>query len=386
MHYQFSPQSNIARSATLVINSQAAALRAAGNIVHNLSVGEALIPTDPVIIAGAKAALDADYTKYTPVAGIASLRQAWRDWMEVSYGGVFDVGETTVTAGGKQALLLLLQILIKAGDEVIIPAPYWVSYPALVQLSGGTARILETTEVDGWKLLPDLFRTAITDRTRILILNSAGNPTGAVYTKDELSALLAIAAAHNIIVISDEVYSSLVYQGEYISCAAFPAYRDSVCIVQSVSKHFGMTGWRVGAVFAPAAITARVQTLESQSTSGAASISQYAALAALSDADRLTTQMRTALQARRDYMVDTCASYGIALSPAPSGLYQFVPLTSFGSSTTDSVAWCSDILARAHVAMVPGIAFGKEGYVRLSFGGEEASIRVAIDALMKNAT
>lgn len=384
MNYQFSQTSTIAPSATLEMNSKAAALKASGVTVHNLSVGEAMVPTDPVIIAAAEAALEADHTNYTPGSGITELRNAWRNWMETEYHAVYDISETTITAGGKHAILLLLQTLLNSGDEVIIPAPYWVSYPSMVHVAGGVANIVPTTNTDDWKLRPEQFRAAITKQTRVLILNSAGNPTGTVYRKEELSELLEIAAMHNIMVISDEVYSSLVYDGGYTSCGTFEAYRNIVCVVQSMSKHFAMTGWRVGSVFAPVEISKRVQTLQGQSTSGAASISQYAAVAALTDAERISGSNRSMLRARRDAMVRACGEYGITMAPAASGLYQFVPISMFGATTELSVIWCTEMLEQGHVACVPGAAFGTEGYVRLSFGGSIENIQQAVYQLCKN--
>ncbi|PIT86336.1 MAG: aspartate aminotransferase, partial [Candidatus Magasanikbacteria bacterium CG10_big_fil_rev_8_21_14_0_10_43_6] len=379
---KFSTRLNIPPSETLAINTLANKKKAAGERVYNLSAGEPLVQTPPVIIDAAVAALQAEKTNYTPMAGILELRETASTWLNKQYGADFSVAETFVTNGGKFGLYALCQTLLNPGDEAIIIAPYWVSYAAMVQLAGGCPIVLHTKEEEQWKLDVGDLERSITQKTTCLILNNGSNPTGVLYTKEELQNILHVCAQRNILVISDEVYSGLVYDGhEYISCSSLGQYKDTVIVVHSMSKNFGMTGWRVGFVFGREALIQKLTTLQGQSTSNTASVSQWAAVAAFEHANDIIPSMQATLQSRRDiFFTEFERIFHYQLSLPPCGLYYFIPLTAFGVRETDSVAFCSRVLAEANVAMVPGAAFAMEGYVRCSFGVSEDEIIEALAA------
>jgi len=379
----FSARTHISPSLTVAMNSLALEKRAAGERVYNLAAGEPMLDTPESIARAAHDAIDAGKTHYGPVAGIPALRDAAATWMNTTYGSHFSRAETIVTAGGKHGVNLLLDALLSPGDEALIVVPYWVSYLSQVEMAGATPVVIATTEADGWKVSPKDIEANITPHTKVLILNNGSNPAGVLYTREELQAILEVVARHDILLLSDEVYSGLVYDGEeYVSCASFAEHAERVIVVQSVSKHFAMTGWRVGFVFADEQIIRVLTTLQGQTTSGASSISQWAALAGIQAADEIVPMHKVEMQARRDVFCQAFTdAFGVSLAPAMSGLYQFFPIALFGSTETDSVVFCTRVLADANVAMVPGGAFGMEGYVRCSFGETTAELRASIDAL-----
>lgn len=370
-------------SATVMINGLAIQKRQAGERVYNLSAGEPMIDTPEIIKQAATKALTENQTHYPPVAGINELRQEASQWMNQTCGSDYDLDNTLVTAGGKFGLFLALQLLLQRCDEVFIVAPYWVSYPAMVKIFGGVSKILQTDKNSGWKISVDSLARGITEKTKILILNNGSNPTGVLYNQEEIKEILAFAAEKNLFVISDEVYSGLVYDGnEYISCASFPEYRDNVLVVQSCSKNFAMTGWRVGFVFGDKKLIKVFTSLTSQSTSGVATVSQWAALAALRNFKTITASIRKEMQKRRNVFCSAFEeNFGMRLDRPKSGLYCFLPMAAFGASEQDSVAFCQKILEEANVAMVPGIAFGQEGFVRCSFGERPDELALALKHL-----
>ncbi len=278
---------------------------------------------------------------------------------------------------------MLCQAFIELGDEAIIIAPYWVSYKSMVEMYGGKVVVVETEEKNEWKVSARDIQKLISDRTKLLFINNASNPTGVLYSKEELIEILRLAKEHGILVVSDEVYGSLVYGKEaYYSCAKFAEFVDNVVVVQSMSKHFGMTGWRVGFVFAGQEIIKRLTTIQGQSTGGTSTISQWAAVAAFENADRVVESIRNAMSARRDIFVNTFNNlFGTKLPKPKSAFYFFVSLKALGVDTNDSFAFCRKVLDEANVALVPGVAFGKEGYVRMSFGGYEKDIVEALRVL-----
>lgn len=373
----------VAPSATVAINTRALQKKAAGVRVYNLSAGEPMVPTHAAVVLAAQAAMDAQKTHYPPVAGIPELRAAAANWMNTTYNTQFQMENCLVTCGGKFGLFAFFQAFINPGDEVIIVAPHWVSYPSMVKLFGGIPQIVTTKPEADWKVLVADLEKAYTKKTKILSINNAANPTGVLYSRSELEAILAWAKAKNIMVVSDEVYSGLVYDGgEFISCASFPAYRENVVIVQSCSKHFAMTGWRVGFVFGPRKIIEVLTMLQSQSTTGTSSISQWAALAAIEQAGVIVLGVREAMQKRRDVFIQTCNRlFGASLVAPASALYVFAPLSALGVQGTDSTAFAEAALERGSVALVPGVAFGQEGYVRFSFGDEEEELVAGLEAL-----
>lgn len=376
----------VSPSETVTINSLAMKKKQAGEKVFNLSAGEPLMPTPQVILDAAQCALDADKTTYQPVAGIPELRFAMSQWMNRTYGTNFTEAETIVTVGGKFGVYALLQALLEPGDEALMVAPYWVSYSAMTELASGKPIVMQTSEDDEWKITPEKILEHCTEKTRVIILNNASNPTGVLYTREELKNILDVTAEKNLVVISDEVYSGLVYdKEEYISCGSFVEHRDRVVIVQSMSKHFGMTGWRVGFLFGPEEIIKTVTTIQGQSTTGTSSISQWAALGAIEHADVVVPVIRGEMERRRNIFAREFERvFSCQLLVPKSSLYFFIPMKAFGVIETDSVAFCTRMLEERNVAMVPGTAFGLGGYVRCSFGVDEETIVGAIKQLAAN--
>ncbi len=375
---------NIEASATVKMNGLAVEKRRSGTAVYNLSAGEAMVDTPLIVVDAATRAMKEGKTHYTPAAGISELRMAAANWMNEWYGSNFSADETLVSCGGKFDVFALLQAYVQPGDEVIIAAPYWVSYASLVRLFGGVSKIVETSVTDGWKMHPQQVEDACTKKTKILIFNNGSNPCGTLYTKDEVEKILHVAQEKNIFVISDEVYSGLVYDDHrYISAGLFPEYKKNISVVQSCSKNFGMTGWRVGFLFAPKEVIDIISMLQSQSTTGTSTISQWAALAAVENARTIIPVIKQEMQARRDVFVKLFKEYfGIAIEAPPAALYTFLPLNLFGKET-NSEAFCLRLLEEANVASVPGSAFGQEGYVRFSFGETEEQISKGVEALAK---
>ncbi len=368
---------NVTESATVAINSRALEKRARGERVYNLSAGEPALPPHRAIVAAAKKALDEGKTGYPPVAGVPELRRMAAQWMNSVHDTQFSWTNTLVTPGGKFGIFAACQALVEPGDEAVIVAPYWVSYPTIVKLFGGVPVIVQSTESGGW--IPDSadIEAAFTAKTKVVILNSACNPTGALYSRTLLGKILAAAQKRGIIVISDEVYSGLVYEGAFVSCGVFSEYRDSVIVINSCSKNFAMTGWRVGFFCAPEELVKVVTMLLSQSVSGASTVSQYAALGALEHAQEITEEVRDAMRTRRDLFVVA------GLPAAPAGLYSFAPLASLGATENDSAAFCERLITEKNIAAVPGSAFGAERYVRFSFGAAEEELKDALEVLLK---
>ncbi|MCW8408567.1 pyridoxal phosphate-dependent aminotransferase [Legionella sp. PATHC035] len=372
-------------SATVAINSLAQQKIKEGIKIYNLSAGEPKLPPHPSIVTATTYALEQGETLYPPVAGVPELRALASSWMNTTYSCSFKKENCLVVNGGKFGIYLLMQLLIQQGDEVIIPAPYWVSYPAMTQLTGGKPVIVDTLEAEGWKLTPQSLRKACSPQSKLLILNNATNPTGALYTEEELIELLRVAQEQDLLVLADEVYSALTYdEHSYISCGSFPQYQDRVIVIQSCSKNFAMTGWRIGFVFASQSMIHPLTALVSQSTSGVTTLSQWAAIAALTEINGVNQWVQQGMQKRRDTLVKALNdAFGLTLNSPASSLYLFLSLKSLGINRQSSEEFCKQALEEAHVALVPGIAFGKEGYVRMSFGANEDDLKAGVDALAR---
>lgn len=374
---------NIKPSATVEINSIAQQKKAQGIRVYNLSAGEPLVDAPEKVKAAAIDAVNKGETTYPPVAGIPPLREAAANWMNTEYSCTYTATETIVTAGGKFALYALCQALINPKDEVIIISPYWVSYPSLVELFGGKPVIIDTFEEDNWQIDIEEIKQAFTEKTRMIIINSGSNPTGALYKEEDLRELAKFCAEKDILLISDEVYSGLIYDGhKYISCGSFTEYKNNIVVVQSCSKSFAMTGWRIGFAFATEEIIKTISMLQSQTTSGAPTVGQWTALAAIENAKDITPEINTQLQKRRDLFIDTFnLLFQTKLAKPQCALYAFVPISAITQKSVTSLELAKEMLDKANVAAVPGIAFGKEGYIRFSFGAREEEITEALHAL-----
>jgi len=379
----------IAPSATMAIDARAKAMKAAGEDVIGLAAGEPDFPTPPHIVEAAKAALDAGFTKYTPAAGIAELRAAWADKIGRERGVTYKPNQLIVSAGGKQAVYNVVHALAGAGDEVIIPAPYWVSYSDMAKAVGATPVILQTRVEDEFKLRPEALRAAITPRTRLLILCSPSNPTGSVYTADELAALAEVLIETGVPVLSDEVYDALVYDRPFVSIVSVnPHMYELTVIAGAVSKAYSMTGWRIGFAAGPQHVIDACADLQSHTTSGPNSIAQKAALAAITGDQSMVEVMRQEFDRRRRYMVGRLkAIRGLACFEPTGAFYAFPDVSSTfgqrydGQVIQGSMDFCRLLLEYEKLALVPGSAFGNDRHVRLSYAASMAQIEEALNRL-----
>jgi aspartate aminotransferase len=363
-------------SATGVIQAAANQMRKKGLEVYNFGTGDPILANHPAILEAAQEVIRDKMSPYAPFAGMTELRQSAADWMNRRYGARFEVKETVVCCGGKFGIYAALQILLAPGEEVLVPAPYWVSYPEMVHLANAHPIIIPASEKTKWKISAKEMVARITPKTRVILLNNACNPTGALYSRQEIADLLLAAKEAGLMVISDEVYSEIVYDGaEFVSCSSFPEHRSHVIIIESCSKNFAMAGWRVGFAFGPSEVIANMIALQSQSTSGTSLISQQAALGALRHADEVSAYVRHAMDRRRKLFFQTYNKlFQTNIPPISSTLYFF---TQIGK---DSMKECEKILNESRVALVPGIGFGMEGYARFAFSEEEALIEKGLQA------
>lgn len=347
-------------SATGLIANRAQELREAGVHVHDFSAGDLDLPNHPLIIDAAKKAVG--LSPYAPTAGLSELRDATALWMNDRTQSNFKRENVVVTSGGKFAIYAALIMLLTEDDEVIIQAPYWTSYPEMVKLALAKPVIVQTR----WKLTPDELKKNITKKTRVLILNNACNPTGVLYTEAELEELLEVAKEHNLFVISDEVYSEIVFDGaKFVSLASFKEHKNHVLIIESCSKNFAMAGWRVGFAIGPEKLIEKIIALQSQTTSGASIISQKVALVAIQNSKEVSRYVRDAIQERRKAFQEAFEKeVGKKIHLAPSGMYHFIKMDH-----------AKELLETVHVAVVPGEAFGSPGYVRFSLRDTEEAIR-----------
>lgn len=373
----------VCQSQTVAVNSRVSQLRTEGRRIYNLSAGEPIIPLHPVVREELCVLFQDQSVAYAPTAGLLELRECAAEWMNTLYGTSYDYRSVLITPGGKFGLYAFARTYLGINDDVLAVAPYWVSYSDIPQMAGASVTVIRSSHERGWKISAEDIDRACSKKTRAIFLNNACNPTGVVYTRNELAAILACAANHDLMVIADEVYSGLVYDGgTFVSCGSFPEYRDRVVIIQSMSKHFAMTGWRVGWVAAPDRIISDLLPLQSNSVTCASTVSQWAALAALHNTDTIMSLVRDTMQQRRDLFCTALRDilHSDILAPQ-SALYCFVPLTLFGRSDMTSAEFCLDLLERAGIAAVPGSAFGAEGFVRFAFGEREEELKVACEAL-----
>lgn len=370
-------------SATLAVSAKAMELKAKGHTIISLSVGEPDFGTPEHIRAAARQAIDAGFTRYTQAPGIPELRAAVAGYFKTHYGVEAEASATIVTNGGKQSLYNLLQCLLDAGDEVLIPAPYWVSYPAMVQLADGVPVEVPAPAARGFKVTPEDLDRACTDRTRALIFNSPSNPTGAHYTRAEQDALAEWALGRGLFVIADEIYDRLVYApAEPVSLAGWwQNHPESFAIVNGLAKTFAMTGWRVGYTLAHPDLIKAMSKLQGQSTSNICSIAQKAALAALTGPMQCVEEMCVAFARRRDLAVGVIGTWKRAVCPRPDGAFYVFPDVSayFGGRFADSTQACTLLLEEAGVAAVPGAAFGDDACVRFSYALDDESLIKALD-------
>ena len=372
-------------SMTFAMNQKSNDLKAKGIDIVNMTLGEPDFNTPEHVKAAACAALEENYTHYTPVGGSLSLREAISDKLQKENGLAYAPADILVSNGAKQSLCNVVMALIDEGDEVIIPAPYWVSYPQMVLLAGGTPVYVETGIEQGFKMTPEQLEKAITPRTRMLILCSPSNPTGAVYSKEELKALADVILRHeDVLVVSDEIYEHLNYVGAHASIASFEGMRERTVIINGVSKAYAMTGWRIGFLAAPKWIVSACSMLQGQYTSGPCSVSQKAAEEAWRGSQACVEEMRQAFERRRNLLVGLLREIPGLEVNVPDGAFYLFPKCSsfFGKSDGTNVIKTSTDLAmylleQGHVAVVGGDAFGAPEYFRLSYATSEEKIKEA---------
>ncbi len=374
-------------SPTLAVTARANALKAAGRDVIGLGAGEPDFDTPQHIKDAAVAAIAAGRTKYTPVDGTPALKQAVADKFRRDNGLDYGPDQILVSCGGKQSFFNLAQALLDPGDEVIIPAPYWVSYPDMVLLAGAEPVFIDTTAAQGFRITPEQLEAAIGPRTRLLVLNSPSNPTGQTYTRAELAALGEVLRRHpHVLVASDDMYEHILWAEEPFAniLNACPDLYERTIVLNGVSKAYSMTGWRIGYAAGPAGLIAAMKKIQSQSTSNPASISQAAAEAALTGDQSCVAEMREAFRRRHDAVVAGLnAIAGVTCLPSTGTFYAFPDMSGLMArlGAADDVALAELLLERAGVALVPGSAFGAPGHMRLSFAAgldtlEEALRRI----------
>ncbi len=378
-------------SATIAAAAKAKELKSTGVHVHEFTLGEPDFPTPRHICEAAKAAMDAGHTHYTPATGIPELKKAVVDAYKRDYGLSYEPGQVIISNGAKHAIHNVIASLCGPGDEVIIPTPYWVSYSALVELTGATAVLVPTTQESGFCLSAEQFEKAITSKTKLLMLNNPCNPTGSSYPVETLEALARVAVKHKIPVLSDEIYEKLLYGGaQFRSFASLGEDVKALTItVSGVSKAYAMTGWRIGWTIAPMALTKGMSNLQSQQTSNPCSISQYAAVEALNGSQDCITEMVAEFSKRRDYVVKRLRAIpGLDFADPTGAFYAFFNVSSYfgktlpgGGVAKNSTEFCDQLLSVAHVATVSGDDFGAPGYVRLSFATSLKALEAGIDAL-----
>ena len=381
---------SIQPSATIAAGTKARQLRAAGVKVFDFSLGEPDFNTPKHICEAAERAALGGQTHYTPTAGTAEVKAAVARWYKTVHGFEFGHENVIVSNGAKQSLHNALVATCGPGDEVIIPAPYWVSYSDLVSMTGATPVIVQTTFESGFKMSAAQLKAALTKNTRMLMLNSPSNPTGTVYSRAELEALVDVVLTTEASILSDEIYEQLTYGEAKPTCVAMlrPGLKDRTITVSGASKSYAMTGWRMGWAIAPAAAVKAMDTIQSQETSCPSSVSQAALIAALDGPQECVAEMRKEFAARRELTLGLLRAIPGLKIPNPEGaFYAYFDVSSyfgkaFGSAKiTDSMAFCSALLEQAHVNLVPGAAFGTEGFARMSFATSRETIQAGLAKL-----
>ena len=391
MNYLSDRVESLSMPQTLAMSNRSRELNESGVDVINMSVGEPDFNTPDHIKEAAKRAIDENFSRYTPIAGYDSLRQAIVDKLARENGLSYTKDRVVVSTGAKQALCNVILSTINPGDEVVIPTPAWVSYVEMVKLAGGKAVLVPSTIEEGFKITPEKLKAAFTPKTKMVLICSPSNPTGAVYSREELQGLVDVLKTRpEILVMSDEVYERINFTGGFTSMGSFPEIADQVVLINGVSKAYAMTGWRIGYSVTPVNIAKAITRLQGQYTSGASSIAQKAAEAAYNGPQECVEEMRAAFERRRDLVVELASQIPGFKVNRPEGAFYLFPEVSgvLGKRFGDRVIETSGDLAmylldEAHVATVDGAAFCAPGYIRFSYATDEDSIREAMARIKK---
>jgi aspartate aminotransferase len=371
-------------SATLAAGAKARQLKASGVKVFDFSLGEPDFTTPQHICNAAEKAALGGQTHYTPTSGTPEVKAAICRWYKAYHGLECGPENVIVSNGAKHSIHNTLAAIVGPGDEVIIPSPYWVSYSDLVSMTGAVPVLVHTSPESGFKMSPAQLKAALTPKTRLLMMNSPCNPTGTVYTRSELEALVDVLLANSeAAILSDEIYEQLTFGTVKPTCVATlrPALKDRIITVSGASKSYAMTGWRMGWAIAPPAVIKAMDTIQSQETSCPSSVSQAALIAALDGPQDCVVQMRKEFAARKELTWKLLGAMpGVKLPPADGAFYAFFDISAYfgktfgGKAVTDSISFCNALLEQAHVNLVPGIAFGADGFVRMSFATSRETI------------
>jgi aspartate aminotransferase len=363
-------------------------LRREGADVVDFGAGEPDFPTPDNIKRAAIEAIDANFTKYTNTGGIAELRQAIVERHAADFGTRYSVAECIVTVGGKHAIFNLMQVLVDPGDEVIIPAPYWVTYKDVVNYAGGKCVFIDTDENDGFQLTAAMVERALTPKTKMVIINSPSNPSGAVLSRSEFEKIFKLTSSRGIYMMTDECYCHFLYEDEPFSIASMPGAKDTVFVAGSLSKTYAMTGWRVGFALAPTAIIGAITKLQSHCTSNPTSIAQKAAVEALRGPQDSVQAMLAEYRTRRDFVVKRLRAIPGVKMAEPKGAFYAYPnvSTAFHGGISSSLQFAERLLAEEFVAVVPGEAFGTNDHIRISYATSMKELERGLNRLEKFIT
>lgn len=380
----------IETSQTMAVAAQSALLKKQGIEIIDLIVGEPDFPTPENIKQAAIDAINSDYTKYTANNGVLELRSAIKEKYKTEQNLDYSEDEIMISSGAKQCVYNAMLSIVSEGDEVIIPAPYYVSYPHIVHLAGGKSVIVNTEEKQGFKIDAEMLEESVTEKTKVLLLCNPCNPTGTVYTEQELSELMTVVKKHNLFVICDEIYEKLVFDNAKHICITktAPDYKEKIVIVNGMSKSYAMTGWRVGYALADKKLISAMAKIQSHSTSSTNSISQAASVEAIKGPQDSVEFMRKEFEERRNFLYTALNEIeGISCYKSPGAFYMFPNVKSFfgksynGQKINDSKDFALFLINEARVAIVPGTAFGANGFIRISYAASLQDLQKAIDAI-----
>ncbi|MCF8379520.1 MAG: pyridoxal phosphate-dependent aminotransferase [Bacteroidales bacterium] len=380
---------SLSPSATIAMNQKSTEMKNNGIDVVNLSVGEPDFPTPDNVKAAAKKAIDENYSFYAPVPGYPALRKAIVEKFKRENNLEYTADQIVVSTGAKHSIANVLMSIIDPGDEVIVPSPYWVSYPEQVKIAEGVNVIVDAGIESEYKITPKQLENAITSKTKALMLCSPSNPSGSLYSREELAALVEVLKKHpDVFIISDEIYEHINFSGTHVSIAEFPEVFDRTVVVNGVSKGYAMTGWRIGYIGAPLWIAKACSKLQGQMTSGATSIAQMAAIEALNGDQSCIADMKMAFKRRRDYVLDRMSKIQGIKCTVPDGAFYVYPDMSFyfgkkngSEKINSSMDLCLYLLEKGRIATVPGSAFGSPNNVRISYATSDENLVKAMDRL-----